>query len=1834
MHVAAVATAINSSATSNKIDVQLPLIIAATRPADAFYARLLPALQAAGVPVGAPRSSWPSAVLRSTLLSLAREAPKNLLARQLLSNAASPAGWWSSLQTFTASAAAGSVVGWLLGLGDRHLDNLLLDYDTGELLHIDFSVCFDKGAGLAVPEVVPFRLTQMMQVALGPGGLDGPFTAAACTVLDSLRSSSDLLTSLLELLLSDPAVDWSADREAHAARKDRDTSVSLNLFASRMQEVRQPLLASLAATLPVIGDGLAAIVSYGEAHIYMKQLKDSAAGATALAAAAQAAIAAAADQEVSALAERAEAAQTVASLMSDYRRLCGLAGSVLESARSWLDRHGETLQALTAPHVAAAAAGASPHEAVLAEVLGAGPSVWQLKQCNRQLMLVCPNASDADNGNTDAGLLAQALGSLLADVPSSERSSKLADLLPVSVYQQCLQLDSQGQALLSQHQVLIAKGGWALQAYSMLLRQLLPGNYLHHNHHWAWCQAFQAAMAGPDKFLLATATATTTAPQVPLVSEVQQAWACLAACWMACKLQQEQCSTATAAAAIMASSAAEIDMASSAAVALASRLGGLVKQLGTISETNSAVVQLVASRALLVVAGQVHAAAQSLQDLLSSQQDKVVQVQQGNQLEAAVVGAAGSSSAVVGVQQPSSTGLCTSCSGLQHSLAVLQTALLQYQQAGLSYIIDLSTSAISSGLPEAAGSLDELMDDAAADADDELLHDMQQQQQFGGLQQQHQWISNTATQLQLLHQLLSAMQYEAIASLSAWAAAPGCSNSTGKTADDAERLGTLLSNGANQPAGSGITAPLVLVHAGPVSHWHPWLYAASLVDQTWQALQQQLQQARQLEQRIQTLAAVAAAGGLAGASETQTTLLAQVEQLQQALLLQGFDISTADGCIAAAQLQQWQWAELEQAVASKLGICLCQLLGVAPMYPDNVLAEASKTNCPVCVNSDKIGNGPGLKSAVSAVSKQDLAVLRQLQAAATASISSGAIMHSKDVIEALAGLQSQPSGNLTAAGSDPIGGTSGHLGTGPPAMWGTPCVSEAWRSLVVLLLQSACLQQQALQHGQQYMQHQNEQQDKPSTAAAAGSNIADVLNSCAALPLDLEQYRPLVFVVQVLHGLLSTVGDPVHDRLQRLVVPAVMRSILPHVQQRMSQLPEHLQALGSEAEQVLHRHCSPDKQQTQSEVGKTCTEQGNATMDQGPATVAKQAVGDSLDSKRPELVPFNAFDESLPGANIMLEELEGDLEDDAAGLTSGQDSQANTDLLTWLLDDGDGQGSQSDGSAAEHATSSTAALPAMELSELVPFDAFDFALPGAGALLEDEGSALEDKGAAGESEQSANPGSMIQDTAAEVTGMAEAACNLQASAADWQLLGEELLAVGGQQAQELMVQQTLVGLQQVAPSCEWQQQTWLHHLAAFEWIWGDMLHHQVQLQGNDQGQATAQQCHHKLAACMQAAASFSGLPSPSSHFVGQVHLGNALQYYAAQTGLLDLLPAHPDNGRSAGISNSRTSSSSSGSSSSKASSVPSRQQLLEVWVLVTESAAEVEAGLQGWQQSTNAAVGAISDEVTQLVVRLRQQQQGLADPSVYLKVLSGLLARSHQWVISAAGILRQVSNLSEAAVQLEYSRRGKLWAPGVSDGVDAFQGNAALLQQLQTVAAAFDRAQAQASTAEAALLASQAAAQQAQVDLDESLQEAAAIQQEIAVRTPAALARAQALRPVLNPMVVAAESALPLVTEDLGSTLKALSALVERNAAVSDLAPIAKETTVQHARCVAVLQRLHDVGAAVAAGLNEALQQHQQPQQQAVLLDLLLENMQPALQGLKEELKELGQVGQQHRVWG
>ena len=69
--------------------------------------------------------------------------------------------WFDRRTNFSRSLAVMSMVGYVLGLGDRHPSNLLIDRNSGKLLHIDFGDCFevcDKCDRFLSACTRPFRL--------------------------------------------------------------------------------------------------------------------------------------------------------------------------------------------------------------------------------------------------------------------------------------------------------------------------------------------------------------------------------------------------------------------------------------------------------------------------------------------------------------------------------------------------------------------------------------------------------------------------------------------------------------------------------------------------------------------------------------------------------------------------------------------------------------------------------------------------------------------------------------------------------------------------------------------------------------------------------------------------------------------------------------------------------------------------------------------------------------------------------------------------------------------------------------------------------------------------------------------------------------------------------------------------------------------------------------------------------------------------------------------------------------------------------------------------------------------------------------------------------------------------------------------------------------------------------------------------------------------------------------------------------------------------------------------------------------------------------------------
>nr|GEW19318.1 serine/threonine-protein kinase ATR [Tanacetum cinerariifolium] len=86
-----------------------------------------------------------------------------------------PAAWFRARVAYAHTAAVWSMVGHIVGLGDRHGENILFDSTTGDCVHVDFSCLFDRGLQLEKPELVPFRLTQNMIDGLGITGYEGTF---------------------------------------------------------------------------------------------------------------------------------------------------------------------------------------------------------------------------------------------------------------------------------------------------------------------------------------------------------------------------------------------------------------------------------------------------------------------------------------------------------------------------------------------------------------------------------------------------------------------------------------------------------------------------------------------------------------------------------------------------------------------------------------------------------------------------------------------------------------------------------------------------------------------------------------------------------------------------------------------------------------------------------------------------------------------------------------------------------------------------------------------------------------------------------------------------------------------------------------------------------------------------------------------------------------------------------------------------------------------------------------------------------------------------------------------------------------------------------------------------------------------------------------------------------------------------------------------------------------------------------------------------------------------------------------------------------------------------
>ncbi|PHH92079.1 hypothetical protein CDD83_9015 [Cordyceps sp. RAO-2017] len=181
------------------------------------------------------------------------------LYRVLWLKSKSSEAWLERRTNYTRSLGVMSMVGYILGLGDRHPSNLMLDRITGNIIHIDFGDCFEVAMKREkYPERVPFRLTRMLTYAMEVSNIEGSFRITCEHVMRVLRENKESVMAVLEAFIHDPLLTWrltsaaspagpnfQSEREAalvgpHAARARRHSILDADVAPSELLANGEP----------------------------------------------------------------------------------------------------------------------------------------------------------------------------------------------------------------------------------------------------------------------------------------------------------------------------------------------------------------------------------------------------------------------------------------------------------------------------------------------------------------------------------------------------------------------------------------------------------------------------------------------------------------------------------------------------------------------------------------------------------------------------------------------------------------------------------------------------------------------------------------------------------------------------------------------------------------------------------------------------------------------------------------------------------------------------------------------------------------------------------------------------------------------------------------------------------------------------------------------------------------------------------------------------------------------------------------------------------------------------------------------------------------------------------------------------------------------------------------------------------------------------------------------------------------------------------------------------------------------------------------------------------
>eukprot|EP01029_Cantina_marsupialis_P012541 TRINITY_DN2768_c0_g1_i2.p1 TRINITY_DN2768_c0_g1~~TRINITY_DN2768_c0_g1_i2.p1 ORF type:complete len:1699 (+),score=447.04 TRINITY_DN2768_c0_g1_i2:286-5382(+) len=182
---------------------------------------------------------------REKFVELQKYMPKQMLRKYLLDRTATTQAFLMFRKNMVKSMASMSIGGYILGLGDRHMENFLIDDTDGSMILIDFGHAFGNGTMLlAVPELIPFRMSPQFQQVMEPIGIHALIKEDMVKCLDTIRQNASVIENVLNVFIKNPPKDWKdgTEDEIFADARNRIEIAKRKLRGANPMHIMKSLL--------------------------------------------------------------------------------------------------------------------------------------------------------------------------------------------------------------------------------------------------------------------------------------------------------------------------------------------------------------------------------------------------------------------------------------------------------------------------------------------------------------------------------------------------------------------------------------------------------------------------------------------------------------------------------------------------------------------------------------------------------------------------------------------------------------------------------------------------------------------------------------------------------------------------------------------------------------------------------------------------------------------------------------------------------------------------------------------------------------------------------------------------------------------------------------------------------------------------------------------------------------------------------------------------------------------------------------------------------------------------------------------------------------------------------------------------------------------------------------------------------------------------------------------------------------------------------------------------------------------------------------------------------